>query len=598
MLDARPNRVLTFRQKIIFSQIALFLGFIILLFPFIDKAVDKIVRGSLEESSRVLIKELVKAKNESQMVDILRSQEMFLFFRITLINTSGKIIYDSHLSRYYGDEIETMDTALTPEVKEAFAQGVGYDTEVSQHPQKRLVFFAVAFDLKGQKYALRTAFPLSQVQELTQNFEVGFLILGAISLLFFSAITWVIFNYLSHPIQQIIDKIKPYQKGEEENLPTIALGPAIDERDDFNQLARVLNALTDRVKQQIESLTAERNEKGAILDSLLEGVIAVDHDMVIHYVNATGARFIGKTKKALIGEPFPMSTETASTTLLEQSILLLHECLEKNTTQVGSLSNLENRKIYIDLIAAPTSKGKGAILVLQDKTAQYRVFDMGRDFVANASHELRTPITVIRGFAETLQDLPELSQEVIREIIEKIVRSCQRMDNLVKSLLLLADLENLPESRFQEWDIISIIDNCRHNVTSVYPGAKIEVEKGQESIIIHADPDIFEIALTNLLDNAAKYSKPPARIRVKVQQQDQTVIVQISDQGIGIPEADLEHIFERFYTVNKAHSRKLGGAGLGLSIVKTIIEKHRGKISVASTFGQGTTFTILLPAAK
>jgi signal transduction histidine kinase len=224
-----------------------------------------------------------------------------------------------------------------------------------------------------------------------------------------------------------------------------------------------------------------------------------------------------------------------------------------------------------------------------------KVLEMGKDFAANASHELRTPITIIRGFAETLQDLPELPRDMVVDIIEKIVRNCQRMDTLVKNLLTLADLENLPDSRFKECDLVVLAETCRQVVLVVYETAQTTIEKNSESITIAADPDILELAIINLLDNAAKYSNPPAKITIKLEQEGDEACISISDQGIGIPPADLEHIFERFYTVDKARSRRLGGAGLGLSIVRTIVEKHHGTISVTSMVGIGTTFFIRLP---
>jgi two-component system, OmpR family, phosphate regulon sensor histidine kinase PhoR len=273
----------------------------------------------------------------------------------------------------------------------------------------------------------------------------------------------------------------------------------------------------------------------------------------------------------------------------------LETCQKKMTILTDSIFISDGKKLYLDLIAAPKPMQNGAILVLQDKSSHYKVLEMGKDFVANASHELRTPITIIRGFAETLHDLPELPREMVSDITEKIVRNCQRMDNLVKNLLTLADLENIPESRFQECDLVALMENCKHIVISIYEDAQIRIEKSREEISVDADPDILELAMINLMDNAAKYSNPPAQITIKIDQIGDEAQVVIADKGIGIPTEDIEHIFERFYTVNKAHSRRLGGAGLGLSIVKTIIEKHHGNISASSMLRQGTIFTIMLP---
>lgn len=342
--------------------------------------------------------------------------------------------------------------------------------------------------------------------------------------------------------------------------------------------------------QKIFSGSIERKEKEAILEFLSEGVIVVDGQMNICCINSSGSKMIGIPRRQLVGKKFP---EINALPLMQKCHLILKSCQEKSCALTDSILIEENKKFYLDLIAEP--QPNGAILILQDKSSHYKILEMGKDFVANASHELRTPITIIKGFAETLQDLPELPRDMVVDITEKIVRNCERMDSLVKNLLTLADLENLPDSRFQECDLVALAEACCEVIVSVYENAETTIEKSDESILIAADADILELAIMNLLDNAAKYSNPPARISIKIQQKSSEVILWISDQGIGIPPADLEHIFERFYTVDKARSRRLGGAGLGLSIVRTIIEKHQGTISVTSEVGKGATFSICLP---
>src|SRR5207302_185309 len=140
--------------------------------------------------------------------------------------------------------------------------------------------------------------------------------------------------------------------------------------------------------------------------------------------------------------------------------------------------------------------------------------------------------------------------------------NCQRMDTLVKNLLTLADIENISETRFKSCNLIALMDNCHHLLLSIYPDVQMEIEKNHEEISVSADADLLELAIVNLFDNAVKYSHPPAHIFVDLDQDRDEVKISITDQGIGIPPADLEHVFERFYTVNKAHSRRLGGAGL------------------------------------
>lgn len=589
-------QALSFRKKIILSQIALFILFIAALFPLIERAVTLIVRDSLEETAGDLIDLIHDANSEEEMMQILRHQEYFSFFRMSLINTKRQVVYDSHLNRLLGTDVLSQMPVNHPEVEEAFKEGSGYVIAESQIFGGKFAYIAQRFNFQGKEYVLRAAFPFSQLQDLTRNFQIGFLIFSFTILLFFNAFIWVIFTRLTLPIRKITDAIAPYQLGLRDDIPKIELGKSTVVSEEFERFANTLNSLSERIRSQIDYLTSERNEKEAILESLGEGVIAVDATMKITYVNYIGSKMLGIHRRHLLQQPFPDEFEKANELLLTRCADLLRRCQSENQILTDSLSFGDGRKVYIDLIAAPKAKGSGAIIVIQDKTSHYKVIEMGKDFVANASHELRTPITIIKGFAETLQDLPEMARDMLSSITEKIVRNCERMEKLIKNLLTLADIENIPESRFKECNLAALIENCTHTLLTVHPKAQVTIESREDALTIFADSDILELALMNLLDNAVKYSPPPAHIKISLNAiEDEEVEITIADSGIGIPPQDIEHIFERFYTVNKAHSRKLGGAGLGLSIVKTIIEKHDGTITAESKLGEGTTFIIILP---
>ncbi len=582
---------LSFRQKVFFSQFFLFIFFLILLLPFGERAVRQIVQRSLEETCMSLIEQLKEAPSEQGMIQSLEHQEMFVFFRVSLLNEQGELLYDSQLKRKIGEAYQPYYRADHPEVIKALQKGVGYSEDWSEIFQRKFAYVAIRFDHQGKIYILRTAFPYTQVQELIRNFQIGLFAVDIIFLMIFSVSMWFVFSRLSRPIHEIINAIRPYQEGKQEDVPEILLPEGAD--DEFKQLANTLNSLSRKVRAQIQTVVEERNEKEAILESLVEGVIAVDAAGIIRYANFTASKMIGIPKRHLLGKPFPVGKE-----LLERCKSMLQMAQNQNMAVTDSIAMGDAQKIYLDLIAAPKAHQSGGIIVLQDKSSHYRILEMGKDFVANASHELRTPITIIKGFAETLQDLPEISADMLADITEKIVRNCQRMDTLVKNLLTLADIENIPETRFQETDLLILLENCRHMLLSVYSEAHVEIHKEKERMLVPADPDLLELAFMNLFDNGAKYSSPPAFIVANVREVGEEVKITITDQGIGIPEEDLDRIFDRFYTVNKAHSRRLGGAGLGLSIVKTIIEKHEGAISASSKLGQGTTFTILLPKSR
>lgn len=590
-------KILNFRQKIFFSQFILFLLFLICAFPFIGRTVEHIVFDALRVNTVSLIDILRPLASQDQVVDKLEHEDNSVFYGASLFDSSGKILYDSALGPFTQEKLAPFYPDVHKQVLEALHKDVVYSVGRSPINNLKLAYVIMAFKANGTSYILRTSFSYAQMQAFTEEFKFWYLVFCSFVLVFFAVLTWLTFYRINRPIQQIITAIKPYQMGQIETIPVITLTQAIDSEDDFYKLAQTLNSLSSRLHLQIQNIIDERNEKEAILESLSEGVIAVDREMTVRYINFVGSKMLGIPKRHLIAKPFPMILDKPLTPLFKRCKEILIACQEKQSILTDSITLGENKKIYLDLIAAPKSQRNGAIIVLQDKSSHYRVLEMGKDFVANASHELRTPITIIKGFAETLQDMPELPREMVVDITEKIVRNCQRMDNLVKNLLTLADIDNIPESRFQKSDLNLLAENCRQVVLAVYETATIEIEKSKEPVLIMADPDILELAFINLLDNACKYSTPPAKITIKVGHTAEEATISISDQGIGIPEQDLERIFDRFYTVNKARSRRLGGAGLGLSIVKTIIEKHSGTISVSSELGVGTTFTVFLPSA-
>ena len=182
-------------------------------------------------------------------------------------------------------------------------------------------------------------------------------------------------------------------------------------------------------------------------------------------------------------------------------------------------------------------------------------------------------------------------------LTEMMVTNCQRMDTLVKNLLALAAVdESLPLARLEECNLVDLAQQAKQSIHAIHPSAKIDIEKkGIEPFVLMADSDLLLQALLNLLDNGVKYSESPAQLSLILEKNPQEMIIHVFDKGMGIPAEDLDHIFDRFYAVNKTRSRSLGGSGLGLSIVERIVEKQGGKISVVSTFGKGTTFTLTFP---
>lgn len=486
--------MLSFRKKILLSDIVLFLVFLAVLFPFVERTVANIIHSSLENRTKELLE---KIPDGSDLIKILQ-------------------------------------------------------------------------------------------KELTLDFEMGFLFLGTAILLLYSLMTWLVIHRLTQPIQQIFDAILPYEEGQ---LPRVDLKEGAS-GDEFSKLGLTLNSLTDRIKKQIENLKRQRKESEEILDSLGEGIIALDTSAKVTYVNQIACQMLGVAHDVVMNVPLDQ-IKMRDSDLSKKCHEIVLQALQTSESIIQTWTLGE--RVYLDLISAPLAHQSGAILVLQDKTSDYKVLEMGKDFIANASHELRTPITIIRGFAETLQDLPDMTPEMMHDITEKIVKTCGRLEKLVKSLLTLSDIENLSEQNFRAVDLIPIVENCKHLLLTAHPEVEISLNCELHRAPIIADADLIDLAIMNLLENGVKYSHHPAHIELSIRRSGDQILFNISDRGIGISESDLLRIFDRFYTVDRARSRKSGGAGLGLSIVKTIVEKHKGSIAVVSQLNKGSAFTIALP---
>ena len=333
--------------------------------------------------------------------------------------------------------------------------------------------------------------------------------------------------------------------------------------------------MTERAALFAKGADLLREEKRAILEHLEEGVLTVDGAGRISYVNARADHLLG------MGEVLGHSYQELGGVYGSAAARLIGRSFEARERVQGHVGVFE-------LVAIP--KVEGVILLFKDGSNQKKMLDMGKEFIANASHELRTPVTIIRGFAETLKDLKEVPEAMYESILEKIIRNCERMESLVKNLLTLADLENSGPLDVVPCDVISILDECAEQMMALHPEIHMERLCNVDVAEVLGEETLLILAFTNVLKNCIKYSKGPASITIRVEAKEDEVYVQVEDRGVGIPEEAWERIFDRFYTVDKTHSRKLGGAGLGLSIVKNIMEKHAASIYVTSVLHQGTTF--------
>jgi PAS domain S-box-containing protein len=578
--------MLSFRKKILLGDIIVFLIFIALMFPFVERTVNYTVKNSLDRRVLAEIDFLKELNSEGEIIKRIRDERAFVFFRVTLFDGKGHFLYDSLFS---GNEEQGRESF---EVEKALKSGRGFQNRYSTFFHQAMAYSAIAFDAGGKTYVLRMGIPFGEIRALMVEFEIGFLILGTIFLMLYGIATWTIIHRLSLPIQHIVNVIKPYQEGKDEFIPHIE----VNEGGEFGNLAKTLNSMSARIKKQIDILVQQRSETEAILESLGEGVIAVDAEERILFANSSACQMLAAAREGMLRQKF-REIKVQRRELMLKCYELIRHSFDQAEVVVETFILDQGRKYYFDLIASPLARHRGIVLVIQDKSSDHKILEMGKDFVANASHELRTPLTIIRGFAETLHDLPNLPKQTLKEISEKILKTSIRLEILVKSLLTLADIEGFNDEQLHRVDLVPVAEGCMQNLLAAHPHAQVVLHRKKEEIFVRANVPLLEMAITNLLENAVRYSPAPAQISITVDEAGDWAQVIVADQGIGIPEGDLPHIFDRFYTIDKARSRKFGGAGLGLSIVKGIVQKHHGEVSAASKLGQGTTFTIQIPKA-
>ena len=337
-----------------------------------------------------------------------------------------------------------------------------------------------------------------------------------------------------------------------------------------------------------------------VLDGLVEGVLAVDLELKVLHLNLAAARFLGLQPEKALGSPISDLTDLS---VLPETIRQSLEfgCETTAETEIEGPANQRNQ--ILEFEASPlrdrSQKLVGVVISIHDITELRHLEKVRRDFVANVSHELKTPITAIRGLIETILGDDDMEEETQVRFLEKAHSQALRLSVLVTDLLTLARLESrdaiLEPLPFDLRE--PIFTSIRASRSVEEHRAALEYDLPKEPVIVRGDPESLRLVASNLLDNALKYTPEGGRIWVRLQQSAGIARLEVQDTGLGIAPKDRERIFERFYRVDKARSRELGGTGLGLSIVKHVCLAHGGRVEVASEAGKGSTFTVVLPLA-
>lgn len=506
---------------------------------------------------------------QNELLQYINSIDSLLNLRITIITSNGDVIAES---RAKGRKLENHRDR--PEVLQAINNGNGWAIRYSKTLNADYIYFASKINLPNNDFLIqRISIPKESLNtfflELQQNIILIFIALfGSVFL-----ISYILSKQLTKPILEVMEASKNVAAGNFDIL--------LNEQGETElaYLKRNFNEMVREMKKSFDKLTEQRNFMKNLIESIEQALAIINNDISLSFANQNYKNLLQLVEKNVdfkdekIASQVRMTFENKKANSIEIEI--------DGKTYISTTKYLE--------------PGNQVLHLLYDISMLKKIENIKKDFVANVSHELRTPLTAIKGYIETLEE--EISPEHFR-YVETIKKNTERIIHIVDDLLTLMSLEDVSSKL-----IVSEVNLCEL-INQIIPTFKQRLEEKKLKFELKCDnnfPTILadsfrlEQIFVNLIDNAIKYSDK-GTIRIELTQEDEdTVKIVVSDEGIGIPKEHLDRIFERFYTVDKSHSRKQGGTGLGLSIVKHIILLHDGNIQVQSEEGKGTKFIIHLP---
>jgi two-component system, OmpR family, phosphate regulon sensor histidine kinase PhoR len=510
--------------------------------------------------------------------------------RLTVVRRDGAVAADSE------KDPATMSNHLQrPEIQLAREHGEGLSERSSETTGVPYLYYARRIGPAGAEigYA-RAAFPLDSIERRIASLRatVGGTGLAAVALA--AAIALYFARRISAPLSRMTEVAEQIARGERSDVERIE-GP-----DEIVRLSDAMRSMNDQLEERLSTITSDHNKLAAILSSMVEGLIAVDRDERVVHLNAAAARMLDVDPREAVGRRIWETTR----------VVAVSEILEAARSSAGeerrecrvTPAQAGRAEVALELRASPLydhgGQLAGVVCMLHDVSALRKLETMRRDFVANVSHELKTPLTAIRGMVETVIEDPEMPRETERRFLDRVREQSLRLSALVTDLLTLARVES-NEGRLElaPVDVVALAREAARRIGEACAasglGFSAELPGGPE--VLDSDEEALRQILDNLLDNARKYTPRGGRVTLRVASEAGETRLEVSDTGIGIAPEDQERVFERFYRVDKARSRELGGTGLGLSIVKHLAQSLGGRVSLTSELGRGSTFRVHLP---
>jgi two-component system phosphate regulon sensor histidine kinase PhoR len=531
--------------------------------------------------------------------------------RFTVLNAEGEVLADS--DRETLDDIKAMnDHRDRPEIAQARHRDEGRSQRSSETLDAPHRYYALRVDSNGATVGyVRSSLPLASVTAETsavRRWTWGLAV--AVWLCLLAAMYWALGRIL-RPMPLVTRAAESIAAGDYRHRLYLA------NRDELGQLARTFGRISAELSTRNSQVDQTLRRQSTVLDGMVEGVIAVDGRYRIVLANNAAARLFQFPSAAVEGRPLLEIVRNHSVHDAVTAAIASGQAQRLETKPNVQNPTSSNQRIEVHVQPLAGEPSPGAVLVVQDTTELRRLESLRRDFIANVSHELKTPLSSIKAYTETLRNGGVPDDETRQRFLGRIEEQSERLNRLINDMLMLARIE----SEQQPFEIVSVelstvvaacVDDYRANAASRQ--IALSVEPDQPLCRVRADREGLREILNNLIDNAIKYTPEGGRVTVRWEErggteqsaiaapqppapslQPHAILIHVRDTGIGIKPKDQERVFERFYRVDKARSREVGGTGLGLAIVKHLAQSFGGRVSVASEVGQGSTFTVELP---
>ncbi|MFB9860126.1 two-component system histidine kinase PnpS [Salinicoccus siamensis] len=557
----------------------------------LKNAYTDVTRDHLIENAQ-MVTQLISASESyderEQLQELIKNFEQPIQMRFTVVDTEGVVLADSE------NDPEKMNNHFDrPEIQDVLQQNETFGESIRHSTTQDFNMMYVALPLvsEGETVgAVRSSLSLGIIDDAMDQLRFSLSIALGLMFLMAAIATTMLARSITRPIDTIMNVTSRLRRKDySSRVSTEAKG-------EIGDLSQSINALAASLQSQMKEIEENEQQLTSIISNMVSGVMLVNQDGKVTLMNASMEKFLSQHKDNLIGQPYEKVGERFA---LSPHIHAVFETNEKVHEEVHSY--YPHERIMDAHLAPYYGQGWqqcGVIIVLHDITEIRRLEKMRSDFVANVSHELKTPVTSVRGFSETLMSGEVTDEETTQQFLKIIHDESQRLDRLIRDLLNLSKIEKqeMPLN-LEPLNLTALA----HEVSVTLQGAieekktRLALPDPSRDVYLEGDEDRLRQIILNLVGNGINYTAEGGAVKLSLKEDTNNVRLIIEDDGIGIPEESLPRIFERFYRVDRARSRHSGGTGLGLAIVKHLIESHHGEIEVESREGEGTTFIVTLP---